>query len=625
MKPQDILSSEENIMENNLNEKLVNDSQKPENEQTEEMMSVDTEFQEVGAENTATPVAATREQIVERIKVLLEESVEAVKDEIESLKQQYYKVRKAEIEVAHKVYSELPEEERGDFLMPTDEYEETLKNFLAQYKEKKTAYLEAVEKEKEENLARKQAILEDINSYLQDPDNIGKYYQDFKERQQQFKEIVNVPATAVSGLWKQFQTYSENFYDLLKIHKELRDYDFKKNLEQKNALCEQAEALAEKEDILEAFKILQNLHEEWRGVGPVAKELREDIWARFKEASTVINKRHQQHFEELKAVEAANEQAKTALCEEMEAIDVSALQTFALWEEKTKEVLALQERWKTIGFASRKVNTILFERFRKSCDTFFSAKAEYYKSVKDTMSLNLEKKKTLCEQAEALKESTDWKATADKLTKLQQEWRKIGSVPRKYSDVIWKRFTDACDYFFERRKQEFSSKRNEEQENLVAKRAVVDKLLAIDEALDKTEGLALVKDLMAEWSAIGHVPFKEKDKLRKQYQDAVDAHFKRWNVKETRNRLDAFNATVQQMASSDQAQNKLYRERERLVRAYEGVKSDLQTYQNNMGFLSVSSKSGNKMLQELERKIEKLKDDMRLLEQKIEMIDEKIQ
>lgn len=484
------------------------------------------------------------------------------------------------------------------------------------FKEKKAAYIEAIEKEKEENLARKHAILDEIKGYLQDPDNIGKYYNDFKERQQAFKEIVNVPASAVSELWKNFQTYSENFYDLLKIHKELRDYDFKKNLEQKISLCEQAEALAENTDILDAFKTLQSLHEEWRGIGPVAKEMREEIWNRFKEASTVINKRHQQYFETIKATEQANEQSKIALCEEIEAIDLSSLQSFSAWDEMTKKVLDMQERWKAVGFASRKVNAQLFERFRKSCDLFFSRKADYYKSVKDTMSVNLEKKRALCEQAEALKESTDWRAVSDKLTQLQKEWRTIGAVPRKYSDTVWKRFTEACDYFFERKKQEFASKRSEEQDNLSAKQAVIEKLNAIDETLDKNEGLVQVRALMAEWAAIGHVPFKEKDKLRKQYQTALDSHFKRWNMKETRNRLDAFSNTVEELASSDQAQNKLYRERERLMRAYEGLKNNLQTYQNNMGFLNVSSKSGNKMIEDLERKIEKLKDDMQLIAQK---------
>ena len=632
MEPQDILSSEDSVlgknMSNTADNNVVTDS-----EMNAVSSSVDSpEVVCEAAPSDSEVVRAdsvsgiySREQIIERIKALLEMPVEEVKDEIDALKQLYYKHRKNEIEEAHRKYDEKTDGEKGEFQIPFDSLEDTLKGLLNVFKEKKAAYIEAIEKEKEENLARKHAILDEIKGYLQDPDNIGKYYNDFKERQQAFKEIVNVPASAVSELWKNFQTYSENFYDLLKIHKELRDYDFKKNLEQKISLCEQAEALAENTDILDAFKTLQSLHEEWRGIGPVAKEMREEIWNRFKEASTVINKRHQQYFETIKATEQANEQSKIALCEEIEAIDLSSLQSFSAWDEMTKKVLDMQERWKAVGFASRKVNAQLFERFRKSCDLFFSRKADYYKSVKDTMSVNLEKKRALCEQAEALKERTDWRAVSDKLTQLQKEWRTIGAVPRKYSDTVWKRFTEACDYFFERKKQEFASKRSEEQDNLSAKQAVIEKLNAIDETLDKNEGLVQVRALMAEWAAIGHVPFKEKDKLRKQYQTALDSHFKRWNMKETRNRLDAFSNTVEELASSDQAQNKLYRERERLMRAYEGLKNNLQTYQNNMGFLNVSSKSGNKMIEDLERKIEKLKDDMQLIAQKIGLIDEKLQ
>ena len=632
MEPQDILSSEDSVlgknMSNTADNNVVTDS-----EMNAVSSSVDSpEVVCEAAPSDSEVVRAdsvsgiySREQIIERIKALLEMPVEEVKDEIDALKQLYYKQRKNEIEEAHRKYDEKTDGEKGEFQIPFDSLEDTLKGLLNVFKEKKAAYIEAIEKEKEENLARKHAILDEIKGYLQDPDNIGKYYNDFKERQQAFKEIVNVPASAVSELWKNFQTYSENFYDLLKIHKELRDYDFKKNLEQKISLCEQAEALAENTDILDAFKTLQSLHEEWRGIGPVAKEMREEIWNRFKEASTVINKRHQQYFETIKATEQANEQSKIALCEEIEAIDLSSLQSFSAWDEMTKKVLDMQERWKAVGFASRKVNAQLFERFRKSCDLFFSRKADYYKSVKDTMSVNLEKKRALCEQAEALKESTDWRAVSDKLTQLQKEWRTIGAVPRKYSDTVWKRFTEACDYFFERKKQEFASKRSEEQDNLSAKQAVIEKLNAIDETLDKNEGLVQVRALMAEWAAIRHVPFKEKDKLRKQYQTALDSHFKRWNMKETRNRLDAFSNTVEELASSDQAQNKLYRERERLMRAYEGLKNNLQTYQNNMGFLNVSSKSGNKMIEDLERKIEKLKDDMQLIAQKIGLIDEKLQ
>lgn len=565
----------------------------------------------------------SREEIVARVKELVDQPVESVKDEIDSLKQNYYKLRKNEVEEARRKF----EEETGDtsgFTPEPDEYEEALKGLLNVFKEKKAKLLEQQEKVKEENLLRKKSILEEIKKIIEDSDNINKHYNDFQQLQQAFKEITDVPASAVNELWKNYQLYVEHFYDLLKINKELRDYDFKKNLDLKLAICESAEALAKKDDVVAAFKSLQTLHDEWRAIGPVAKELREDLWNRFKAASTVINKAHQQHFEILKADEQKNEAAKIAICEEIESIDMTALKSFSAWDEKTKDIIALQERWKGIGFASRKVNNALFERFRKTCDEFFKQKAEYFKRVKDEMSLNLEKKKALCEKAEALKDSTDWKNTTDQMIAIQKEWKTIGPVAKKYSDAVWTRFIAACDYFFEQKNKQTASVRQVEQENLLLKKAVIEKLNALDEAMAPTEAVALVKTLMAEWNQIGHVPFKEKDKIYKSYQAALDKHFKRLNMNETKNRLNSFTSAVQQMASSDQAQNKLYRERERLMRSYEHVKAELQTYENNMGFLNISSKSGGGMLKEMERKMQKLKDEMQLIAQKIELIDENL-
>lgn len=578
---------------------------------------------ETAKENKLVENKLSREEIVARVKELVDQPVESVKDEIDSLKQNYYKLRKNEVEEARRKF----EEETGDtsgFTPEPDECEETLKGLLNVFKEKKAKLLEQQEKVKEENLLRKKSILEEIKKIIEDSDNINKHYNDFQQLQQAFKEITDVPASAVNELWKNYQLYVEHFYDLLKINKELRDYDFKKNLDLKLAICESAEALAKKDDVVAAFKSLQTLHDEWRAIGPVAKELREDLWNRFKAASTIINKAHQQHFEILKADEQKNEAAKIAICEEIESIDMTALKSFSAWDEKTKDIIALQERWKGIGFASRKVNNALFERFRKTCDEFFKQKAEYFKRVKDEMSLNLEKKKALCEKAEALKDSTDWKNTTDQMIAIQKEWKTIGPVAKKYSDAVWTRFIAACDYFFEQKNKQTASVRQVEQENLLLKKAVIEKLNALDEAMAPTEAVALVKTLMAEWNQIGHVPFKEKDKIYKSYQAALDKHFKRLNMNETKNRLNSFTSAVQQMASSDQAQNKLYRERERLMRSYEHVKAELQTYENNMGFLNISSKSGGGMLKEMERKMQKLKDEMQLIAQKIELIDENL-
>ena len=569
-------------------------------------------------------VKLTRQEIVDQIKSLVQRPVDEVKDEIDSLKQSYYKLRKAEIEAARKQFEENKDVEDEVFTPEADELEEILKSLLNTFKEKKAAFAEEQERIKEVNLVRKKEILDEIKALTEDSDNINKRYNDFQQLQQSFKEITNIPASAVNDLWKSYQLYVERFYDLLKINKELRDYDFKKNFDQKIALCEAAEALSENEDIIGAFKSLQALHEEWKGIGPVAKELRDELWNRFKAASSVINKRHQQHFESLKEGEQKNEEAKTALCVEIESINTDDLKSFNAWDEKTKEIIALQEQWKTIGFASRKVNNQLFERFRKSCDEFFRKKAEYFKAVKDEMARNLEKKKALCEKAEALKESTEWKSTTDTLIAIQKEWKTIGPVAKKYSDAVWKRFISACDYFFEQKAKQTSSQRQVELENLNQKKEIIAKLNAIDENMETAEATARVRELMAEWNKIGFVPFKEKDKIYKEYQSVLDKHFTRLNMQENRNRLMSYTSTVQQLASSDQAQNKLYREREKLVHNYERLKAELHTYENNMGFLNISSKSGNSMLKEMERKMQQLKDQMQLIIQKIELIDENL-
>ena len=461
-----------------------------------------------------------------------------------------------------------------------------------------------------------------MKSITADSDNINKQYTRFQELQQAFKEPCDLPSAAVSGLWKSFQTCVENFYDLLKINKELRDYDFKKNLEQKTALCEAAEALLTNDDVVAAFKQLQLLHDEWRGIGPVAKELREELWNRFKDASTEVNKRYQNFFEARKEVERKNEEAKTALCEEIEAIDMNALNSFAQWDEATKHVLDLQSRWKTLGFASRKMNNLLFERFRKTCDEFFARKAEYFKTVKEKMAANLEKKKALCEKAEALKDSTDWKATTDVFVALQKEWKTIGPVAKKHSDAIWKRFVTACDYFFAQKNSQLASTRQTEQENLEKKRDIIARLKAIDESVGPAEAEKTVRELMAQWSTIGYVPFKEKDKIYKEYQAQLDILFARLNMTETRNRLSNFSASVQQMADGNH--DKLYREREKLLRMYDQKKAELQTYENNIGFLNISSKKSSGLLKEMERKMQKIREEMQLIEQKVQLIDKNL-
>ena len=567
-------------------------------------------------------VKLTKEQIVETLRDLIEKPVEDVKEEVDSLKQAYYKIKKAEIEEAKKLFVEQgnPEEQ---FQPEPDSLEEQLKELLATFKEKKASYLVQLEQVREENLQKKKEILEEIKSLTEDTDNINKHYNRFQQLQQSFKESAELPASSVNDLWKNYQAYVERFYDLLKINKELRDYDFKKNLEQKQAICESAEALSSNEDIIAAFKALQQLHNEWREIGPVAKDLREDLWNRFKDASKIIKQKYKQYFEARKDEEKKNEDAKTQLCLTIEAIEVDKLTSFNMWDEKTKEIIALQEQWKQLGFAPRKTNNVLFERFRKSCDDFFNKKAEYFKAVKDELAQNLEKKKALCEKAEALKDSTDWRSTTDTLIALQKEWKTIGPVAKKYSDVVWKRFITACDYFFDQKSKQTSSQKAQEQENLKIKKEIIAKLAAIDETTPDADASKAVRELMAQWQSVGFVPFKEKDKIYREYQDALDKQFSRLNMNETRNRLDSFQSTVQQMAS-DQSQNKLYRERERLMRSYEQKKNELQTYENNMGFLNISSKSAGGLLKEMERKMQKLKEEMELIVQKIEVIDQNL-
>ena len=566
----------------------------------------------------------SRQEIIERLRSIVEAPIEEVKDEVETLKQNYYKTKRAEVEAAYKIHIEngLPE---AEFVPEHDDLEETLKELLATFRERKAVYLQEQEKLREENLARKNALLDELKSIIENTDEIGKQYQRVQQIQQEFKAITDIPAQAVSDVWKAYQTYVEQFYDLLKINKELRDYDFKKNLEQKEALCKSAEELADVEDVVAAFKQLQALHNEWREIGPVAKELRDEVWNRFKDASTVINKRHQAFFETRKETETQNETAKLALCEEIEQTiaDLAEVSSYNVWDEKTKAILAMQERWKAIGFASRKSNTALFERFRQSCDAFFAAKAEYFKNTKESMNLNLEKKRALCEKAEAMKDSTDWKTTGDAFVALQKEWKQIGPVAKKYSDVVWKRFNEACDYFFEQKKKAQSSNREIENANLQAKRDVVARIVAIDESVDDETARNTVREAVAQWNAIGHVPFREKDKLYKEYQAALDAVYGRLNKNRNRNRMANYNNSLQQLAEG--SSDRLYREREKLLRSYEMKKNEIQTYENNKGFLSLSSSRAESLVQELDRKIKKLHEDMELILEKISLIDEKLQ
>ena len=564
----------------------------------------------------------TKEEILNRLQALVDAPIETVRGEVESLKQAYYKIRRNEVDELRKAFVEQGGDEK-DFTAPEDTQENFLKELLGSYKEKKAAYLAEEEKQKAENYEIKLQLIEQLKMLCESQDDFNKLYNEFKDIQQKWKEIKLVPEEHANELWKEYQTYSEAFYDLIKINNQFRDYDFKKNLELKTALCEAVEKLQDEKDIISAFHQWQKLHQQWREIGPVAKELREELWGRFKAASTVINKRHQQHFENLKAKEQENLVAKTAICEEIEGIDYAALQTFKDWDEKNNEVLALQQKWRTIGFTPKKHNTKIFERFRAACDVFFTKKTEFYKSIKAEMEKNLEKKRALCEKAEALKDSTDWKGTTEKMIALQKEWKTIGQVTRRHSDSIWKRFITACDYFFDNKNKNVSSQKSEEQTNLEAKKALIEKVKTMDESLDTEEAITTLKEWIAEWNEIGHVPFKEKDKVYKAFHEAVDAQFDRLKVDQRDRRMKSYRNNVSEMAGK--GKGKLYSERDRLMRTYERMKNDLQTYENNIGFLTISSKGGSGLVKEMERKIEKLKAEMELTVKKIEAIDENLE
>jgi hypothetical protein len=576
-----------------------------------------------GEEAVATTGKLSKEVILEKLTGLVGAAADATRNEVEALKQAYYKIHRSEVDELKKAFLTAGGEEK-DFVAPEDETESKIKELLNVYKEKRAAILAEEERVKAANYALKLQLIDQLKALTESQEDFNKLYNDFKDIQQRWKEVKAVPQEHVSELWKNYQIYSEKFYDIIKINNQFRDYDFKKNLEMKTALCETVEKLQTEPDVISAFHQLQKLHQQWREIGPVAKELREDLWSRFKAASTIINKRHQEHFEGLKAKEQENLEAKTAICEQIENIDFPALKSFKDWEEKNKEVIALQDKWKTIGFAPKKSNVKIFERFRAACDVYFNRKSEFYKNIKDEMEKNLELKKVLCEKAEALKDSTDWKSTTEKMIALQKEWKTIGSVARKHSDAVWKRFISACDYFFEQKNKNASSQKSVEQTNLAAKKALIEKINTIDEA-DHDEALAALKGYMTEWNAIGHVPFKEKDKIYKEYHEAVDKQFDRLKVDQNDRKMQTFRNSLSDMSNGERGKGKLYGEREKLMRMYERMKNELQTYENNIGFLSISSKGGGGLLKEMERKIDKLKDEMALIIKKIDAIDENLE
>ncbi len=565
-----------------------------------------------------TKVYKTKQEVVERLKEIAASDEAPVKDEIDLLKTVFYKLHIAEREARLKEYIDGGGNPETYQVVP-DQDEETFKAQMAVIREKRAHIMQQQEAEKQANLEKKLEIIEKIKAMTTSPDEAGKSYNEFKELQQQWKDIKNVPADKANELWRNYQLYVEQFYDLLKLNSEAREYDFKKNLEMKTKLCEAAEKLADEEDVISAFHQLQELHQQYREIGPVAKELREEVWARFKAASTVINKRHQQHFEDLRAKEEENLARKTALCEKVEELGKAENKGAADWEKRSKEIIDIQNEWKTIGFAPQKMNVKIFERFRAACDDFFGRKAEYFKALKVTFSENIEKKKALVEKAQALADSTDWKATSDKLIALQKEWKTVGMVPKKLGDQLWQEFLGACNKFFEARNAAGAGQRNEEHANLEKKKGIIEQLKALAEnAAEATK--EKVQALTEEYNKVGHVPYKEKDKLYEAYHEVLDRIYKELNISTKRRRLNDFKANIKNVAK--RGEEALDNERGRLARRFEQLKQEIQTYENNLGFLNASSKKGNSLIDEMNRKVQHLRDDLELVRQKIKAIDE---
>lgn len=568
-------------------------------------------------EETPKPAYSSKKEVLARLKEIAHGEETPEKNEVEQLKTIFYKLHFAEREAQQKAYIDNGGDPEKYQVMP-DEDEEAFKAEMTIVKERRQKAFMELEAEKQENLKKKLDIIEKVKAMATTPEEANQSYTEFKTLQQQWKEIKNVPADKANELWRNYQLYVEQFYDLLKLNSEAREYDFKKNLEAKTKLCEAAEKLADEEDVLSAFRKLQDLHIEYRETGPVAKELREEIWARFKAASTVINKRHQQYFEQLRANEEENLAKKTVLCEKVEEIAARECKNSSEWDSNSKEIIAIQQEWKTIGFAPQKMNVKIFERFRAACDIFFVKKNEHFKEIKKKLAENAEKKKALVEKAQALADSTDWKSTSDKLIALQKEWKTIGMVPKKYGDRLWNDFLTACNKFFDARNEANAGTRNEETANLEKKREIVEKLKGLLE--EKPEGLQeTVQKLVDEYGKVGHVPYKEKDNIYNEYHEVLGKIYKELNISTARRRLDNFKNTLKSVA--ERGENALDNERARLMRRYEQMKQEINTYENNLGFLNASSKKGNSLIDEMNRRVQKLKDEMELVKQKIKTID----
>ena len=582
--------------------------------QSEDLASVE-------PEHTRHTLPDTVEGVIEALQALADgPAAEISRDVVSRLRLQASTLRNKHVEELRAAWTaegNAPE----DFTAPEDDTESRVSALVEAVRVKKNEYLAQQEAVRLANLERKNDIIEKINALADDTDNVGRNFPTYRELQDAFNVIGDVPPTEETAVWKRFQEARERYSDNLKINKELRDYDFKKNLESKELLIKEAEALADEADIIVAFKRVQELHNKWREIGPVAKELREEIWSKFKDACAVVNKRYQAFFEERKAREAENEAGKTALCERIEAFDFESLKTFPAWEDMTKQILEAQEEWKKLGYASRKVNNTLFNRFRATCDKFFESKAAFFRRIKEEMAANLARKTALAEEAETLSTSTDWRKTTDRLVEMQKEWKTIGSVPKKQSDTVWARFQKACDAFFANKKAQAKGARQTELANLQAKRDLIKRLDEITAETPKDEARKLIADLQEQWKSIGHVPFKEKDAVYDAFRKRIDEVRRQYDLRQSRERMEKFNSNLSEMAGD---KDRLGRERERMARALDARRQELRTYANNLGFLSSKSKSGDSLVRDIEGKMRRLEAEIADIEQRMRLVDDKL-
>ena len=571
--------------------------------------------------NVVSISALSKSEIIERLKLIVAAPDQFSRNEADALRQAFHKIGRLETEIKKKAFLEGGGKET-DFVMPENALDVELKSLLQTYRDKRASMALEEERRKENNLVLKQHLVERLKILTESQDDFNKRYNEFRDIQRKWKEIKLIPQDHAKELWRNYQLYNERFYDLVKINNQFREYDYKKNLELKTILCEAVERLANERDVNSAFHQLQKLHQQWREIGPVSKEFRESTWERFKVASLVINKKHQSLFDAIKAGEEKNLEEKIAICKKIETINYGSLKTIRDWEKKTKEISSMRAKWRKIGYATKKQNVKVFERFRAACDVYYRKKSVFYQSVKSEMDQNLELKKTLVEKAKVLKDSNDWKETARKFVELQTEWKKIGPIPRKHTEGIWRQFIASCDYFFEQKNKEMFSQKNEEIGNMSAKKELIEKINSINKSLSNDEAIAKLRGYITEWNTIGFVPYKEKDRLHKSFRDAVDKQFDRLKVNERDRRIQQYRSNLTELAVS--GKNRLFSERDKLLRVYEKMKSELQTYENNIGFFNISSKGGDGLLKEMDRKIERLKEEMEIIARKIEAIDENL-